>query len=538
MAQRAELEITIRGNQAVQEANKIKRGITDIGTKGQTTASQIDGSVNKITNSLNRVGTSSKTASTSITELGTKSQVTAAQITSATGRLATVMSRTGVVSKTAAAVTTIGMVRTASAINLVGGSANVASANITKIGTAAQVSASRTGSSMKNVTRSLGVVGTSAQRSSLGFGAGALGIAALGTSASTTFTGMSALNKAQLKVNKSQQNIDKAVVGLARAEDLLASTTLAITRFQSSVNKLQKEGKENTDAYRIAVMNLELQQQKLVTAQDDLKIKTSDVKIRMDDAAQAADDLQDTYINMSVSIANTILISLFTLSTILQRGSAAVAAMPLAGLRASTSSVIVFKMSRLTKSMVGFTGGARLSRVALSGLSKGIRVFFIALGPIGFAIIGVGLAMTAWETNAFGFRDGLIELWNWMKKIMPVLMVLESLVSTAFSETTSELEKTTMAAKIAGESLESAGNAARNAAEINLSVMGGLESESKFNDSLSGLTQTIDEHGSILEDFSTSDDGAKQLAEMHRKQVEAQTKGLDNITKAFRGFGR
>ena len=164
---------------------------------------------------------------------------------------------------------------------------------------------------MNQATQSVNQLTLATQSATASSGIMILGIAALGTSIGTTFTGMSNLNKAELSLVKSHQKVQKVTVGLARANDLLSSTQLAVKRFTISVPKFEEQGLTATTAYMLAKANLTLQLQKLVTAQDDYKVKLADIQIAENDALQVADDLQDTYINITISIANTGLMMLF-----------------------------------------------------------------------------------------------------------------------------------------------------------------------------------------------------------------------------------
>ena len=342
------------------------------------------------------------------------------------------------------------------------------SAAYNQLGVSGQRAGSQISTGMVQAASATTQMTAATQQASVSMGVMTLGVAALGTSIGTTFTGMSNINKAHLKQNKSIQKVEKVTVGLARANDLLSSTQLAVERFTLSIAKAQRDGTTGTDAYAIAVKNLALQNQKLVTAQQDYAVKLKDIQLAQDDALQVADDLQDTYINMTISISNTALMSAFLIKTMVPNLTIALIKVRIGLILArfqfrDLTRQILFTIFNLNKFKIAMIGAT----FSLRGLSIGIRAFMLALGPIGIAMIAIGAAFVIWETNAFGVQQAIAELWNWLKKILPVLQVLELLVQSVFPP--------------AEESIEEMGDATE-----------------KTDLQLGGLTQTAEELGTEL----------------------------------------
>lgn len=73
---------------------------------------------------------------------------------------------------------------------------------------------------------------------------------------------------------------------------------------------------------------------------------------------------------------------------------------------ASTSQLITAAWG-LVPSLSGAAGALGSLRVGLMAAAGGLRAFFAALGPVGWAILGVSAALTAYSMNIFGFRDAV-----------------------------------------------------------------------------------------------------------------------------------
>lgn len=381
-----------------------------------------------------------KKAQTTLTQLGNKGKQSLDKIKTS-------------VSSASQSFTTLGS-RGQQSLQKIQQSANTARQSIATLGSTGQQSlgalgqaGSRAGGqisiAMNQATSSVRQLNLATNQATVSNGTLVLGIAALGTSVGTTFTGMSALNKAHIKQDKANLKVEKSLIGVARANDLLTSTNLAVERFTLAIAKAQRDGKTDTDAYTIAQKNLALQQQKLITAQDDLAVKTKEISIVQASAAQVSDDLSDTYVNMTISLANTGLMSAFLAKTMLPNLSRALIANKLAIV--GNSRVLRFLGFDLQKarvilattkvSFIGASTGVKAFTFSLTGLRLGIRATMAALGPIGLAMIGIGIAFEIWSNNVGGVQEKLADLWNFIKTLIPGLQILENIVQSIFPET-------------------------------------------------------------------------------------------------------
>ena len=438
----AELELkTDRFNQA---AKKSTQELKNLGTKGQASIKSINQPITSLYNKLSSLGSQGKNASDKIrqgasqakqamTGLGTSGKMASDQITQSANTAKQSLSTLGQQGRTS-----------------MGHLGNAG----TKAGTQVSASMSQASTSVRNL-------GAATQQTSAQMGIMVLGVAALGTSIGTTYTGMTALDKAQLKVVKTSQKYEKAVIGVARANDLLSATQLAVERFTLSIAAMERAGKTDTDAYSIAVKNLALQNQKLTTAYDDLAVKMTDIKVVKESVRISNVDLEDTYTNMTISIFNTVLMSAFLAKTLLPGLSVptkvvtaltstlsgvykllgpniAAARMHLNWMRADLHlSKVAFTGASLTAG--GFTAALSGVRIGLSVVKTGLHAMWVALGPIGWAVLGVIAVYEIWANNLFGvqeavgaFNEFLQDMWELLKQISPQVQVLVALYERVF----------------------------------------------------------------------------------------------------------
>ena len=294
----AELELkTDRFNQA---AKKSTQELKNLGTKGQSSIKSMNQPITALYNKLSSLGSQGKNASDKIrqgasqakqamTGLGTSGKMASDQITQSATQAKQSLSTLGSQGRT----------------------------SMGNLGNAGMKAGTQVSASMNQAATSVRGLGAATQQTSAQMGVLVLGVAALGTSVGTTYTSLTAIDKAQLKTVKSAQKLEKAHIGVARAQDLLSATQLAVERFTLSIAAMERAGKTDTDAYAIAVKNLALQNQKLTTAYDDLAVKMTDIKVIKESVRIANVDLEDTYTNMTISIFNTVLMSAFLAKTML-----------------------------------------------------------------------------------------------------------------------------------------------------------------------------------------------------------------------------
>lgn len=417
---KAVAEIELKSDRFTNSAKRVNDSLKNIGTTGKGSLKQVDSAAQNTKQKLTALGTEGKVAGDKI---------------SSSSRIAK------------------------QSVSQLGQQGQQSMAMLGNAGTRAGTQIT---TSMNQATASTRNMNVAVQQTNVNMGVMVLGVAALTTSMGTTYTGMTAIDKAHLKLQKSQLKVEKTTVGLARANDLLSATQLAVERFTLSIAKMEKDGKTATDAYTIAKKNLALQNQKLTTANDDYAVKLQDVTISQEAARISGVDLEDTYTNMTLSLLNTGLMSAFLAKTLIPSLSVSFIANKLAiignsrvlkflqfdmaGLRIGLhqTRIALTAMTVNSKAYSINMTGARVStyglRVALVGLRAGIKATMVAIGPVGWIILGVTAAYEALAFNIFGARDALVEFTQWIETVIPIFKGLSHIIETLFPSMDDETE--------------------------------------------------------------------------------------------------
>ena len=233
--------------------------------------------------------------------------------------------------------------------------------------------------------------------------------------------------------------ITKAEVGLERAQNLLSNKTLALQKTELALTKAREGGKKTAE--EIAIIET-----KLINIKAELATATTDAAAKQEDLNLKHSDYQDTLKLFATSIATTFITAGSTVFIMLAQMATAAKLTTGEFIRMKLS-LTSLKLSMLTsgtvfKSMIFNVNAFRVATIgatfSLKGLKAGLTGIKVAMGPIGWALIGVTAAFGIWENNMFGVQDRLAELWEWLKKILPVLGTLETLVSTIFPEAAAE----------------------------------------------------------------------------------------------------
>jgi len=213
------------------------------------------------------------------------------------------------------------------------------------------------------------------------------GMLNLSTAGVQTFTSFSNLDRA---LNRAEAS----VVGLQRAEDLLARKQLALDM------AIEQGGKGSRKA-RLAA-------DELSTAYADLAVKTDKMKIE-----QAA--VLDVQLLFIANIANVAISSLMIYRTAFEgvtlsiiRSKISTVAHTIAtklnnfALRQSAVTATTAKIS-----MTGLAIGIGSTTAATITLKGAVRSLLITLGPIAAVIVGISLAMQGYEENWGGMKDAI-----------------------------------------------------------------------------------------------------------------------------------
>jgi hypothetical protein len=223
------------------------------------------------------------------------------------------------------------------------------------------------------------------------FGQAALGLTTAASGAASLYFQYDNLQKSALKVETAQKNVTSAEASLAGARNAL--------------NELTAKGAEGTPEYEAASLRLK-------AAQEQLEIATQKVTIAQGDNSEAQ-------LRFGLGVVPTIMGSVDGLS----RG--------LKGLGLST----VFAGEGAMKG----SHGMKAMAVATKGL-------FVAMGPLGWTMLGVSAFMGLFATNTFGIRDAIYSagkaIGDTIPILRPLLDMLGNLAKAIFPET--EMQATEM----------------------------------------------------------------------------------------------
>ncbi|MCY4489982.1 MAG: hypothetical protein OXC46_00790 [Thaumarchaeota archaeon] len=296
-----------------------------------------------------------------------------------------------------------------------GQNAGGATPKITGMGNAAQ----QAGSKMNTMGASAGKAAGSTGR----FNAQTVGTAA---SIGTMGAGLVSLEASMSNYDKAAQKVEKAEQGMQKTRDLLQTNTIGLERAELKYEKALASGKKTEEELSLLENNRDLYRQKVSTATQELTIKEQDLNIAMMDQA-------DTHKLMASSIATTLLGTISSAAGLLgnmnMQSLKNVKNLPilskLLGTTGVTAGASATSIGTTSGAMTGMQGAGAKAGIGLRTVATGFKGLFVAMGPIGWAILGISSLWLAWETNFLGFRDGvhyiidgMQQIWTWLEKIL------------------------------------------------------------------------------------------------------------------------
>ena len=460
-------------------------------------------------------------------------------------------------------------------LNRLGQSAQQASGSMQRMGS----SSGQAASGMQRMNQS-----TMQASGSMGrFNAGTIGTAA---SIGTMGAGLVSLEASMSNYTKAQQKVDKAEQGLAKTRDLVTTTTVGYQRAVLNLDKAQKSGKKTQEELAVYAANAQLYKNKLATATQELVVKEQDLNIAMMDQA-------DTHKLMASSIATTLLGTLSAAAQMISAKKAAtikdtIATKANTAGNATAAGSIKTKVTAMRASLVSTrahtieTGkstmaniannntfksmffdvnkaktaltsmsiqmkGANLSAkglaVGLKAVGVGVKGVLTAIGPLGWAIIGITTLWQAWEENLFGFRDGvmwvraeLIKLFDKIKVFVPILWLVEGTVKAVneqFGKTEEklgdvehELSQTTDAAEVTGAAFD----------QVTTDASGMTLAIDESNASMVTMSGTARQVAEDLGDISERARGLTQTLSTNTVVTTTSTNAIFEATQKIKGL--
>ena len=234
--------------------------------------------------------------------------------------------------------------------------------------------------------------------------------------------------------------MERAETALNRVQDLLATKTLTLERSQIKLDKARAKGTATARELEAMETKITNTTNELATARRDLSDKT--VALTLKEA-----DYYDTLKTFAAGTAMLFLQSgtlVFTMLTQMAMATdmttGAFVKMKLAALANSNMlKLLRVDLHGASLALRGFsvsqTAIGTTSIIAATGINRvglAVKGLYLALGPIGWAIIGITAVWTAWETNLFGFQDAVREtilwlqkMWETLKWIIPVIGLVD-----------------------------------------------------------------------------------------------------------------
>jgi len=240
---------------------------------------------------------------------------------------------------------------------------------------------------MTTATNSINGAGQAATTNAVKFQTLSQGMLNLSTAGVQTFTSFSNLDRAHNRAAAS-------AVGLTRAQDLL-------NRKQLALNMAIEQGGEGSDKARLAA-------NELATAYDDLAVKEEKAKIE-----QAA--VLDVQMLFAANIVNVGVSSMQIMGAMLLTNQKKWIFHKLA-IIGNTIATKVNALSRwsllpafsASTAAIGVqTGALKAGTFATKQATVASKLLTIALGPVGWIIMGISAALVAYETNFYGFKDAV-----------------------------------------------------------------------------------------------------------------------------------
>ena len=434
----ANLDITLDDKDVLESINRLlaeikkltdefdkadKKIVTFADAVGDTTTTikEIDQAATQTANTISAMGDDAAAASSDVEKIGQSSKGAAADLSSLGSSAQKADADT---SKLGA-----GQRGTAADINRTGVAAKGTGADTSKMGNDARAAATRVdnlsvsskqaansianlGANSKNTSASLRTVGTTAQGANRDVAAMSVSVLGLGQG----ITG----------VSDTAFGFQEKVVALQRSSFGLEQTTIDLRRAEEDYAKAISEGLTSKE-------DLARQEEDLATLRRDHAIEIEEVRTEQE-------ALNAEYVTFAVNIAATAIQGHIAVTQALgAEKTALIASRTATILKSKAVQAAVFDVQKFRTTLYATTGAnvafGTSARVGASGVrfaSAAVKGFIAAIGPVGWAIIGVTLAWEAWNSNLFGFRDAiktaLIELqkmFDTIKWLIPVIGLVD-----------------------------------------------------------------------------------------------------------------
>jgi hypothetical protein len=256
---------------------------------------------------------------------------------------------------------------------------------------------------------------------------------------------------------------------------------------QQAVNKLNQEGVTSGADYERALLSLK-------SAQDGVAIST-------DRVSQAQGDVTQVQLGFALNVVPSVLSSISAITTVTEALRSAkilnVGATAAEGVANISTTATTGVLTTATIAQTEATEGATLAS----------RLLEVAMGPVGWVIIGVGAATAALATNFLGFRDAVNAAGKAIGYAMPFLRPL--------------LDGLSSVANAFGLSGDNAKKGQEDISSSLTSIQGSTSTASTnmINDMSSANTSIEQNLGNISDNFNKSASQVESAAERMRNAI-------------------
>ena len=313
----------------------------------------------------------------------------------------------------------------------------------------------------------------------------ATSIAGLGTS-------FVALETTMTNIPKRLKAIEGAEVAMARVQDTVATKNLALRKMEVQLRKAREGGKKTAEEIQLIEDKMGVTRQQLETYTADLAVKQEDLNLKNADYADTLKLMATSIFTTFLTAGTSVVIMLSSAATAADMSTGAFVrakyatlanskALRVLGIDLKTAG-LAFRGLKVQMTAIGLPATVAVHGIRRVGLA--IKGLYAAMGPLGWAIIGLTTAYEIFAFNVGGAADALHWLVDEIVKLIPLLEGLKLLVEWMFPPTEEAAEATE---ELAEAEAEAAYEAERMAAGMESAGMAAV----KMNEAVVGLTSSV-----------------------------------------------
>ena len=272
-----------------------------------------------------------------------------------------------------------------------------------------------------------------ARTASIGMAGGIAGLGASFVALETTMT----------NIPKRLKAIEQAEVAMARVQDTVATKNLALKKMEVQLQKAREGGKKTNEEIALIEEKMAVTRQQLTTYTRDLAVKQEDLNLKNADYADTLKLMATSVFTTFLTAGTSVMIMLTGMATNVDMTTGKFISMKLGVLANSRvlrllgvdlkAAGLALRGTQIQLTAIGLPATVAVHGIRRVGLAfKGL---YLAMGPIGWAIIGLTTAYEVLAFNIGGAADALHWFVDEVVKLIPALQGLKELVQWLFPET-------------------------------------------------------------------------------------------------------